>query len=109
MRSTLKRETRIAFGICMVGSKHLEEKRSLWTYTISPIKRTVIGIPALTYGLIKPLHGKSRKEHLQMILLDITFRWAYYYGVLKYLLGSEKCGDLPNGTKSGKKASLSHN
>ena len=102
LTSLLKRESRIGFGNCMLAYRHVEVRKPLFLWSIKLIKRTILGVEALLFGLVKPLNGKSRREHVLLILLDIAVRWAYFYGMLCYHLGAEKCGDLPPGTKSGR-------
>jgi glycosyltransferase AglI len=97
--SALKRESRIAFGSSMLGSKHAEFKQSLCSFTVQALIRTIMGLGALMHGLIGPSETKKKKEHSLTILLDIGFRWAHCYGILLYCLGAQRCGDLPPGTK----------
>lgn len=100
--SLMRRESRFGFGTSLLESKHPEIKRSIWIHTANPLSRTISGLGALFYGILKPINFKKKRERSIMILLDILLRWSYYYGVLSYHLGMERCGDLPKGTKSGK-------
>ena len=97
-----RKENRLGFGICRVGEKHPELKKSLALWIFKVIKRTVLGFMALVYGTVKPLHGLSRKQHFQKILLDTFLRWGYLSGMMWYHFGARRCGDLPLGTNSGK-------
>jgi glycosyltransferase AglI len=98
-----KRESRLGFGFCRVGAKHPELKKVLPLWILKVIKRTVLGSMSFVYGIVKPLHELSRKQHLQKIMLDTFLRWAYLSGMIYYHLGARRCGDLPLGTDSGKR------
>ena len=98
-----KKESRLGFGICRVGEKHPELRKSLVFLIFKVIGRTTLGSMAFVYGVIKPLPGLPRKQHLKTILLDVFLRWGHLAGMIWYRLGAKRCGDLPLGTKSGKK------
>jgi glycosyltransferase AglI len=100
--SVLKREIRMAFGSTMLGLKHPEFKKSLFSCTVQASMRTILGLGALLRGVLKSSDTKNRREHVLTILLDVASRWAYCYGVLLYYLGAQRCGDLPPGTKGGR-------
>ena len=82
----LRREFRIGFGMYQFTCKHpgldINLFQSIWRAT----KRTFTGLIALIVGLIKPLRGKSRKEHLATIALDIAMRWANTLGRFQCML-----------------------
>ena len=100
--SLLKREIRYGFGTSLLEAKHLEIRRSIWIHAANPLARSISGLGALLYGILKPINLKKKGERSKVILLDIILRWAYFYGVLAYHMGMKRCGDLPPGTRSGK-------
>jgi GT2 family glycosyltransferase len=87
VKRLLKREYRIGFGRSSFLAKYPEQKESVRGDIWAAIKRTAVGGPALAYGLFKPLSGKSRKDHLAMILFDMAMRWMYLFGRMQYILG----------------------
>jgi len=82
IKSLLKREFCYGIGSCLLGKKHMEVRKSILIIVFGVIKRTLLGFFALCYGMIKPLKGKNRNRHLQLILLDIAMRWANCFGRL---------------------------
>jgi GT2 family glycosyltransferase len=90
VKKLLKREYRIGFGKSSFLAKHPEQKESICKDGWVAIKRTALGVLALVYGLIKPLPGKNRKEHLAMILFDIAMRWMYVLGRMQHILGFQQ-------------------
>ena len=86
IESLLRREYRIGFGKSSFDRKHKEEKESIFLIFIQTLERAFLGILAMIWGLVKPLNGISRKDHLGLILLDITMRWANLCGRLHFNL-----------------------
>ncbi|MHC4123082.1 MAG: glycosyltransferase family 2 protein [Planctomycetota bacterium] len=76
-------ECRVGFGAYSLGCKSRDFKESICFSALKTVKRTILGSCALFHGIFKPLNGKSRKDHLLTILLDIVLRWANLLGRLQ--------------------------
>lgn len=82
VKSLLKREFGLGYGLYLLGKKHAETKKSFLILVFRTISRTILGVIALIFGFFKPLaKEKGRKLHLQLILLDIAMRWSNCLGM----------------------------
>ena len=90
IQSLLRREYRIGFGRSSFDRKHKETKESIALIFIQALGRTLLGILALLWGLMKPLQNENRKNHLGLIILDVAMRWAYFQGRVHFILKLNK-------------------
>ena len=76
----LKREFNFGVGEVLFEQKHEEANKSNLRLFLKVCMRTVLGVLAAFWGLLKCPFGKTRKGHFQLISIDVAMNWVNIIG-----------------------------